>query len=92
MKMSNSGVPGTASSPNIQAFNESASKLKGTDSSIMCGSPFSFFPVVADPVNVTTSWFVTWSIIPRPNPETNCKAPSGSIFEAIISLTIISVR
>ena len=52
---SNSGVPGTASGPNTLAFNESASKLNGTDSDITLGCAFNFIPVDAEPVKVTTS-------------------------------------
>ena len=53
---SNSGVPGTASSPNTEAFKESASILKGTASSIIRACDFNNLPVVAEPVKVTTSW------------------------------------
>ena len=55
MNKSNSGVPGTASSPKIEAFNESASIVNGTDSSMILGCDFNNLPVVAEPVNVITS-------------------------------------
>ena len=68
---SNSGVPGPASGPKIAAFNESASKLKGTEFSIICGCTFKARPVVADPVNVTTSRSSTKSRILRAEPQTS---------------------
>ena len=51
----NSGLSGVTSGPSIQALSESASILNGTDSSIKWGRALSFFPVKAEPVNVTTS-------------------------------------
>ena len=92
MKISNSGVPGMASSPKIHAFNESASILKGTDSLIILECAFNNLPVVAEPVNVTTSCESTVSKIVLAEPDINCSAPSGSILEAIISRTTASVR
>ena len=56
---SNSGVPGVAYFPKIVAFKESASKLKLTLFSAICGKPFNFLPVAALPVNVTTFSAVT---------------------------------
>ena len=55
MNKSNSSVPGIACFPRIVAFNESASKLKGTLSAKIFGRPFNFLPVKALPVKVTTS-------------------------------------
>ena len=85
-------MPGIASGPRIQEFNESASMLNGTDSSKMRGCDFNIFPVVAEPVNVTTSWLVTWSKIPFAEPQINCKLPSGKMPDATISFTTASVK
>ena len=90
--MSNSGVPGTASSPNTQEFKESASILNGTASLIILGCDFNILPVTADPVNVTTSCDSTESNILLAEPEISCNEPSGNIFDAIISLTTASVK
>ena len=89
---SNSGVPGTASSPKIDAFNESASMVNGTDSCSILGCDFNNLPVVAEPVNVITSWLSTVSKMFLAVPEINCNAPSGNILDAIISLTTASVK
>ncbi len=92
IKRSNSGVPGAASSPKTEAFKLSASIVNGTASSIILLCAFSILPVVADPVNVTTSWDSTLSRIVLAEPVISCKAPSGNIFEAIISRTTASVK
>ena len=52
---SNSGVPTTASGPKIAALRLSASIVNGTDSLVNCGWFLSCLPIVAEPVNVTTS-------------------------------------
>ena len=85
-------MPGTASSPRTQEFNESASILKGTDSLITLGCAFNILPVSAEPVKVTTSCDSIASKIVLAEPEINCREPSGSILEAIISLTTASVK
>src|SRR5690554_2417304 len=81
-----------ASSPKIEAFNESASIVKGTASSIILGCAFNIRPVDAEPVNVTTSCDSTVSNIVLADPVISCRAPSGSIPEAIISRTTASVK
>src|SRR6185436_17799989 len=60
-KMSHSGLSGVTSVPSTIQFNESASILNGTDSFNLTGCDFSFNPVDAEPVNVTTSCDVMWS-------------------------------
>ena len=59
MKTSHSGLSGVTCSPNTIQLRESASILKGTFSLKIIGFDFSNSPVVADPVNVTTSCEVT---------------------------------
>ena len=59
IKISNSGMLGVTSVPKTIQFNESASILHGTDSSIKRGCDLSIFPVEAEPVKVTTSWLFT---------------------------------
>ena len=51
----NSSVSGVAYIPRMDAFNESASRLKATLLSVICGSPFNILPVAALPVKVTVS-------------------------------------
>ena len=85
-------MPGIASGPRIQEFNESASMLNGTDSSKMRGCDFNIFPVVAEPVNVTTSWLVTWSKIPFAEPQINCKLPSGKMPDATIFYSHLAIQ
>ena len=92
MNISNSGVPGIASSPNTHEFKESASILNGTASLIILGCDFNILPVIAEPVNVTTSCDSTASNILLAEPEISCNDPSGKIFDAIISLTTASVK
>ena len=92
MKISNSGWSGVTSLPRIQQFRESASMVKGTASSINRGCDFSILPVDALPVNVTTSELITLSRIPLALPQISCKAPSGRMPLAIISLATASVR
>ncbi len=92
IKRSNSSVPGTASSPKTEAFKLSASIVNGTASSIILLCAFSIRPVVAEPVNVTTSCDSTLSRIVLAEPVINCNAPSGKILEAIISRTTASVK
>src|SRR6218665_291792 len=89
---SNSGVPGTASSPKTEQLRESASILNGTDSLMILGCDLSILPVDADPVKVTTSCDSTKSKILLAEPQINCSAPSGKIPDAIISLTTASVK
>ncbi len=92
MKISNSGEPGFTSSPNTQAFKESASKLKGTPSDVILGCAFNICPVEAEPVNVTTSSDSTKSKIPFAEPVINCKAPSGKIVDSMMARTTVSVK
>ena len=92
MNRSNSAVPGTAFSPRMHALRESASKLKETLRSAICGRPFRILPVLAEPVKVTTSSVCTWSRIPLPKPTINCKDPSGRMLEATMSRTTTSVK
>ena len=89
---SNSGVPGTASSPSTVQLSESASILKGTDSSMMRGCAFNCRPVEAEPVKVTTSCDSTVSRIVLALPQISCSAPSGKIPDSMISRTTTSVR
>ena len=92
IKISHSGFSGVTSSPRTIQFKESASKLKGTFSFKIVGCAFSFNPVEAEPVNVITSCEVTWSKRSPTPPQSNCNAPSGKIFELIISVTTTCVK
>ncbi len=92
IKISHSGLSGVTSSPRTIQFKESASILNGTFSFKICGFDFNNNPVDAEPVNVTTSCDVTWSSISPALPQISCSAPSGKIFEAMITFTTASVR
>ena len=92
IKISHSGILGFTSLPNTIQFKLSASIVKGVFSFIINGLLFSINPVVALPVKVTTSWLCTWLSISPALPQINCNAPSGKIFEAIISFTTASVK
>ena len=89
---SNSGISGFTSSPKTHEFKLSASIVKWTACSTNFGCDFNFLPVSALPVNVTMSWVCTKSKIPLALPQINCNAPSGKIFDAIISLNTASVK
>ena len=89
---SNSGVPGTASSPKIEAFKESDSIVKGTASLIILGCAFNILPIAAEPVKVTTSCDSTVSNMVLTVPFIICSAPSGKIPDAIISLATASAK
>ena len=52
---SNSGVPGAASGPRIEALRLSRSAMKRTLSRAMTGWVWSFIAVCAEPVKLTTS-------------------------------------
>ena len=92
MKRLNSSESISTSSPKTQALRESASILNGIEWSNIFGWDFNAFPVLADPVNVTTSRWSKWSNNPLPSPGINCKLPSGKILELTISLTIKAVK
>ena len=59
MNRSNSGVPGAASGPRIEALRLSRSATKRTDSRPITGCDCSFIAVAAEPVKLTTSWQVS---------------------------------
>ena len=70
---SNSGVPGAASGPRIEALRLSRSAMKRTLSRAMTGWVWSFIAVAAEPVKETTSCRVRWSSRSPVEPPMNCK-------------------
>ena len=85
-------MPGAASGPRIEQLSESASMLNRTECSRIAGLSLSIRPVAAEPVNATASCISTCVNKSPALPQINCNAPSGKIFDAIISRTIASVR
>src|SRR5690606_3401334 len=77
-KASNSGVPGAASGPRMEALSESCSAMKRVAFWTRLRFMRSMAAVSAEPVKETTSWPESWSSRSPVPPTTNCTAPSGT--------------
>ena len=89
---SNSGVPGTASGPRMDALSESVSAVNATDSPITRGCCCNFSAVHLEPVNAIVSWQFRWSNKSPTPPQISCRLPGGRSPDSMIDLTTSSVR
>jgi hypothetical protein len=89
---SNSGVPGTASVPRIEALIESVSLVKRTPPVCTESWARSRSAVEADPVNATRSPRRRWSKRSGTLPDTSCSDPSGSRPDSTRMRTMASAR
>ena len=78
-KRSNSGLPGAASGPRIEALRLSCSAMKRVPSRSISPLDLSLMAVSAEPVKLTTSWAPSRSSRSPVEPTRSCTAPSGTI-------------